>query len=78
VTSDEPEAGVAANRKLMTIILWRSNRVAGGLICFFVVFAVFAVPFVWHSPRLAFWYGRVGPVVGVILTIAALGLALRK
>ena len=78
MTSDEPEAGVSANRKLMTIILWRSNRVAGGLICFFVVFAVFAIPFVWHSPRLAFWYTRVGPVVGVIITVVALGLALRK
>ena len=78
MTSDEPEAGVGANSKKMTIILWRSSRVAGGLICFFVVFAVFAIPFVWHSPRLAFWYERVGPVVGAIITIAALTLALRK
>ena len=78
MTSDEPEAGDGANRKPMTIILWRSSRVAGGLICFFVVFAVFVIPFVWHSPRLAFWYQRVGPVVGVAIAIAALGLALRK
>jgi hypothetical protein len=62
----------------MIVILWRSSRVAGGLICFFAVLALFALPFVWHSPRLAFWYQRVGPVVGVIITIAALGLALRK
>ena len=78
MTSDEPEAGVSANGKQMTLILWRSSRVAGGLICFLVVSAVFALPFVWHSPRLAFWYGRVGPFVGAIITIAALTLALRK
>ncbi len=62
----------------MILIIWRSGRIMGALIIFLLVFAVFTVPFVWHPPWLAFWYKQVGPVVGVVLTIAALTLALRK
>ncbi len=62
----------------MILILWRSERVIGALICFFVLFAAFTLPFVWHSPRLAFWYQQVGPVVGLTIAIGALILALRK
>ncbi len=62
----------------MILIIWRSGRIMGALICFLVLFAAFTIPFVWHSPRLAFWYQQVGPVVGLTISIGALILALRK
>ena len=62
----------------MILILWRSGRVIGGVICFFVVLAVFAAPLVWPSTQLGYWYVRLGTVLGLAIVIAAWYFALRK
>ena len=59
------------------IIILRNYR---AVIAFFVLFAIFAGAFVAppQSRFFYFWFQRVGPVVGIAITVAALVYSFRK
>jgi hypothetical protein len=59
------------------IIILRNYR---SLIAFFLVVAFFALEFVAPTPLrpFYFWVARIGPVVGIAITIAALAYSFRK
>lgn len=59
------------------MIILRNYR---SVIAFLVVFAFFAIELVAPAPLrpFYFWVARIGPVIGIALTIAALAYSFRK
>lgn len=59
------------------LIILRNYR---SVIAFLVVFAFFALEFVAPSPMrpFYFWVARIGPLIGIALTIAALAYSFRE
>lgn len=59
------------------LIILRNYR---AVIAFFVVVGFFALEFVAPAPLrpFYFWVARIGPVIGIALTVAALAYSFRK